>query len=97
MCTSHSRVQVTAKVKTVTIEGTITTSYRVSYHQLGQAAVLRQEAHFSCFSMWWYGEVGMRREKRACTQCGDCIRLETSRKVKGPNGYKHWKSNLATV
>ena len=32
-----------------------------------------------------------------CTQCGDCIRLETSRKVKGPNGYKRWESNLAAV
>ena len=31
------------------------------------------------------------------TQCGDCIPLETSRKVKGPNGYKCWESNLATL
>ena len=32
-----------------------------------------------------------------CTQCSDCIRLETSRKVKGPNDYKCWESNLAAV
>ena len=33
----------------------------------------------------------------SCSQCCDCILLETSRKVKGPSGYKRWESNLAAV
>ena len=33
----------------------------------------------------------------SCSQCGDCIHFETSRKVKGPSGYKLWESNLAAV
>ena len=33
----------------------------------------------------------------SCTECGYCIRLETSHKVRGPNGYKRWECNLAAV
>ena len=50
--------------------------------------------------MWWYGEErnGLASIlSSTCTQCTDCIRLETSRKVKGPNGYKRWESNLTAV
>ena len=32
-----------------------------------------------------------------CTLCKHTIKLETSRKVKGPRGYKRWECNLAAV
>ena len=32
-----------------------------------------------------------------CSTCGHTITLETSEKVKGPNGYRWWESNLAAV
>ena len=33
----------------------------------------------------------------SCTQCGDCKGLETSHKVRGPNGYRRRECNLAAV
>ena len=32
-----------------------------------------------------------------CEVCEHTIRLETSKKVKGPRGYRRWESNLAAV
>ena len=32
-----------------------------------------------------------------CSSCEDTIRLETSKKVKGPRGYSRWECNLAAV
>ena len=32
-----------------------------------------------------------------CSTCNHTIRLQTSKKVKGPRGYRRWESNLAAV
>ena len=32
-----------------------------------------------------------------CLKCGQVLSLETSHKIKGPNGYQRWESNLAAV
>ena len=52
------------------------------------------------------GEILLAGEKRdglasiistRCSQCNHRILLETSRKVKGPRGYRRWECNLASV